>query len=246
MTDIHTHVLFNIDDGPETLEDSIALLKSCKEAGINTVVSTSHYYSARVELDVYTGRRERRINSVKEELEKENIDIKILTASEVHLTEVLYNLKDITPLCVEGTKHILLEIPYSLKKLEVALRAVETLISYFNINPIIAHIERYDFSGVSTKKAADRFRELGCLIQIDAEALVSESWLTKKKMLGLIKTGRVDFVASDCHGAHRPQNLHLAYEYIQKKIGKQFVDRLKENTHLMLENIPAEDIFGRY
>lgn len=246
MTDIHTHVLFNIDDGPETIEESIALLKSCKEAGIKEVVSTSHYYSARVELDVFTGRRERRINSVKEALEKEKVDIKIVTASEVHMTEVLYNLKDITPLCIEGTKYILLEIPYSTKNFDTALRAVETLISYFNIYPIIAHIERYNFSGVSTKKAADKLRELGCLIQIDAEALVSDSWFTKKKMLSLIKSGRVDFVASDCHGAHRPQNLHLAYEYIQKKIGKLFVDRLKENTHLMLENIPAEDIFGRY
>ena len=105
MTDIHTHVLFNIDDGPETLEESIQLLKSCKEAGINTVVSTSHYYSARVEMDVFTGRRERRIKSVKEALENDKIDINLLTASEVHMTDVLYNLKDIMPLCIEGICH---------------------------------------------------------------------------------------------------------------------------------------------
>ena len=42
MIDLHCHVLPGIDDGPETIEGSVALARSALAAGIGTLVATPH------------------------------------------------------------------------------------------------------------------------------------------------------------------------------------------------------------
>ena len=43
MIDIHTHLLFGVDDGPETFEESIAMLEHAKAQGIDAMILTPHY-----------------------------------------------------------------------------------------------------------------------------------------------------------------------------------------------------------
>ena len=42
MIDIHSHIIFGVDDGPSTIEESLALLKEAFSQGVRTIVSTSH------------------------------------------------------------------------------------------------------------------------------------------------------------------------------------------------------------
>ena len=42
MIDIHSHIVFDVDDGPKSIEDSRALLKEAYAQGARTIVSTSH------------------------------------------------------------------------------------------------------------------------------------------------------------------------------------------------------------
>ena len=43
MTDIHCHLLFGVDDGPETMEESARMLRYAKEQGIRRIIATPHY-----------------------------------------------------------------------------------------------------------------------------------------------------------------------------------------------------------
>ena len=45
MIDIHNHILFGVDDGAKSLEESLKMLRIAKEQGINTVYATPHFYS---------------------------------------------------------------------------------------------------------------------------------------------------------------------------------------------------------
>ena len=43
MTDIHSHILYNLDDGSSSLEESIELLKKLEKSGFKHVILTPHY-----------------------------------------------------------------------------------------------------------------------------------------------------------------------------------------------------------
>ena len=43
MTDIHSHIIFDVDDGSSSVEESIELLKGLKSVGFDNVIMTPHY-----------------------------------------------------------------------------------------------------------------------------------------------------------------------------------------------------------
>lgn len=45
MTDIHSHILFGVDDGSDSVEESILILKKLKSVGFDKVILTPHFYS---------------------------------------------------------------------------------------------------------------------------------------------------------------------------------------------------------
>ena len=229
MTDIHAHILPRFDDGPQSLDESAELVKSCTDKGIGVIVSTSHYYSSRMPYEEFADRRKRRIAELETELEKKNIDVKIIPAAEVNISDILLNLGDISGLCFGNSRYILLEIPHEASDFEKYFGIIERIVSYYNVIPVIAHIERYRFF-LSCPKNIDRLKEIGCLIQIDAQALKERSFFKKRKILSFIKNGKADIIASDCHGGDRPQNLPEAYEIISKSIGERYVGILKQNA----------------
>ena len=44
MIDIHSHILFNIDDGAETLEDSVKLCRDAADNGVKLITATPHFF----------------------------------------------------------------------------------------------------------------------------------------------------------------------------------------------------------
>ena len=42
LIDIHSHIIFGVDDGPQTIEDSRNLLMDAYNQGVRTIVATSH------------------------------------------------------------------------------------------------------------------------------------------------------------------------------------------------------------
>ena len=50
MLDIHTHILPGIDDGSQSIEESIAMLGKLAEQGVDTVIATPHFYIDRMNM----------------------------------------------------------------------------------------------------------------------------------------------------------------------------------------------------
>lgn len=243
MIDIHSHILSRFDDGPESIEESIKLLESCRDAGITTMCSTSHYYSSHMAYDEFTERRFRRIDELKKAAAGNGIDVKIVCAAEVNMTPILLNLSNVRELCYDGTSYILLEIPHSETDFDAQCTLIDKIVSYYNVKPIIAHVERYGFL-IKNFGNLEQLRRMGCLIQIDADSLLKGGLLQKLAVIKLIKKGLADFVASDCHGKTRYQNLAEAYSVIEAKVGQDAVRKFKENAEMMLKNLNTEEICG--
>ena len=139
MIDIHTHLLFDVDDGSKSLEQSIQYLKEIQKIGMNKVVCTPH---------IKSGNRERALKIVnhfkvlREEAKKLEIDLylgnEIMYSNE---TVDLLNHKKITT--INHSKYVLVEFKRNESmEFDQILLFLEGLIEngYF---PILAHPELY-------------------------------------------------------------------------------------------------------
>ena len=230
MTDIHSHILHGTDDGPETLEESIALLKVLESTGVNRIAATSHYYSAVEALEEFTALRSLRIAELKESLKNEGMKIEIIPGAEVLMDRLILNSKDIRGLCYNGGRHILLEIPHEDADYGEYAGIIERIMSYYNVIPVVAHVERYPYFSRCVKNV-EYLKDMGCMIQLDAQCFF-DSFRIKHFGYTLLKKGLADVIASDCHDLDlRVPNLHAAYDAVEKKMGKDTVELLKANAN---------------
>ena len=54
IADIHTHILYGVDDGAKTIDDSIELLKEEIKQGVSLIFFTPHFYYGHNYYDVNT------------------------------------------------------------------------------------------------------------------------------------------------------------------------------------------------
>ena len=74
MTDIHSHILFNVDDGSRNLEESIELLKKMHEIGFKNVILTPHYIEGS-EYKCENKEKRKQLKKIQSELKKQNINL---------------------------------------------------------------------------------------------------------------------------------------------------------------------------
>lgn len=227
MIDLHTHILPGIDDGARDREESLLLIDNLYDQGIDAVVCTPHYYPFETALDDFVYKREKAMGYMGK------VKTKLIPASETYLHEYLFNYNSLTPLTVGNTKYLLLELPFNKKWDDGIYEAIEKLIIYFNIIPIIAHIERYP---AAKKRNIKRLKGLGCIMQLNTSSLLDKK--LRRRTLSLIKSGMIDVLGSDCHNMDkRPPKYSEAVEYIRKKLGSQYMDKFIKHAEMIIEGL---------
>ena len=84
MIDVHSHIVFDVDDGPKTLEESLDLIGESYAQGVRTIVSTSHRRKGMFETPedkIFTN-----FSKVKEEAEALYPDLTICYGGELYYT----------------------------------------------------------------------------------------------------------------------------------------------------------------
>lgn len=233
MTDIHSHILHKTDDGPAELSGSIELIRNLAETGVKRVAATSHYYSALMSWEEFAENRDQRIAEIEEQLKKESISVEIFPGAEVLIDRLILNQKNMRALCYNGGRYILLEIPHIDSDYGEYVRLIEKIMSYYNVIPVVAHVERYPYFSRCIKNV-QYLKDMGCVVQLDAQCFF-DSFRMKHFGYTLLRKGLADVVGSDCHNlTSRCPNLHSAYEVIGKKMGSDTVDFLKENAEMIV------------
>lgn len=235
MIDIHCHILPNVDDGSESLEESIAMAKIAESEGITRIVNTSHCH-----FDF----KYKKGNELKLELEKfnqalkeENINIEVLLGNELYYTsDLIERFNELDFFSMNNSKYILMEFsPINFPK------NIEDVIYEIKIRgyiPIIAHAERYKQVQEDVNIVLDCIKE-GALIQVNASSILGKNGEkaedTSKKLLD---NNMVHFVATDAHSSNRRRPLIKdSYNYILKNYGKEVSEKLFiENPTAVIEN----------
>jgi protein-tyrosine phosphatase len=228
MIDWHSHILPKMDDGSQSVEESLALLRMQSEQGVEVVIATPHYYADEEPLDDFLVRRTHSFRVLQEKLPPECP--KILLGAEVRYYPGISMMENIKKLCVEGTFLLLLEMPFS-EWTEYTVREVLKLSHSCGVTVILAHIERY--LSFQNKEVWTRFRDSGILMQVNASFFLQFS--TKRKALGLLKNAKVHFLGSDCHNTDsRSPRIGEALNLICKKFGDCFVEQMQDFGYSLL------------
>ncbi|PHS12310.1 MAG: capsule biosynthesis protein CapC [Kangiella sp.] len=231
MIDIHSHLIPNIDDGSDTLEESLTLLKMAADDGITRMVLTPHIHLGR-----YINTRtsiQFEYTKLKRAVADKGINIELAFAAEVRLDSEIIALveeKDI-PLFgpYDNKQYLLLELPHGHIPVGTT-RLIEYLIS-LNIVPIIAHPERNRELLKAPVKITQIARS-GCLFQITAGSIVGK-FGAKCEALAIeyLEQGFAFAVATDAHNVkHRPPILSDARRRVVKLLGESIAQDLFYNN----------------
>lgn len=141
MIDIHSHILFGVDDGAAGLGDSLALARIYEEAGYRQVVATPHAELDSLPVQNYGRSIRVGVDRLNQHLDKHHVAVKVLTGMEVGLDPQLPEMvAQAGILTLADTKYLLVETPFS--RLPLNWWEIVFLLASGGITVIFAHPER--------------------------------------------------------------------------------------------------------
>lgn len=211
MIDLHFHAIPGIDDGPATIEDSLALCEAAREAGTQTIVATSHInwdYPAIDAVVIHTG-----LAGLNRAVKEASIDVRLRPGAEMALSR-LADLSDaeIGVLRLGGGPYVLVECPHQ-SGAEVGILDAVRGFAKRGHRIVLAHPER----SPTFRKHPRMLTELvadGMLSCITARALTGDYGLSARAYAWeILEEGLVHAIASDAHDvARRPPDLRPTLE----------------------------------
>lgn len=213
MIDIHSHVVYGVDDGSPDLETSLKMLSAMSAIGTDSVVCTPHYrkpYNKPVELI------KENFKALKDAAAERGIPVQLYLGQEIYCKADEYKqlLKSGKVLTINQGKFVLLEFDFN-NYIDIADVVYE--VRTMGLTPIVAHVERYPYVTVDD---VYEIKRSGGLIQVNADSVIGKcGHVVKKFVKRLFNDGFVDFVASDLHPS-RVDTLGQAYRYVKKKFGE--------------------------
>lgn len=215
--DFHSHLLFGIDDGARTFEDTLSLTKAMIDFGVKQFITTPHIIQ-----HVWENNSEI-INAKKEEvvslLKENNIHLPFKAAAEYLMDDHFVKLFQSGPLLTLKDNYVLVEMSY----INAPIQLYDILfdLQVAGYKPVLAHPERYVFYHKNFAEYT-KLKKSGCLFQLNILSTVGyygEGVFTTAKKL--LESGMIDYVGSDVH-----HSKHI--ESFGKKVDIKDLTPLKE------------------
>lgn len=234
-TDIHCHILFGVDDGAQTIEESESMIAAAREEGIRTIYLTPHYIYGENDYDPKLLREH--FDQLQQRCGERFDDVTLYLGNEILYTPgVIEALERGEALPLGSSRYVLVEFRTG-EAYTTIYEGLKNLIEA-GYSPIIAHVERYD----ALYKKLDRIEDLiylGAYIQVNCRSILGSrvhrtaAWVGK-----LLKNRYVHFVADDCHNTdERCPLMETAAEKLKQKIDAEDVERiLYFNPQRLLED----------
>ncbi len=237
MYDLHCHILFGVDDGADSAEESIRMARIACESGTKGIAATPHCNISEFNRNEWTAEFTRKIIMLNSTLAELDIPVKIYPGQEIFCGEdVTALLKSGKLLTVNGSRYVLVEFDFG-EYSDTVYSKLGEIISAGYV-PIVAHPERYGFVQ-EDKDAPLRMKKMGCLLQLNKGSIKGGfgrgAYMSSSAML---ENGLADIVASDAHGPFvRTPFLADAHEFISERFSSEYADILfKSNPKKILKN----------
>jgi protein-tyrosine phosphatase len=231
VIDLHFHLLPGIDDGPQDLDDAVALARAAASAGVDTIVATPHVSWEWENSPRTIAESVRRMDA---QLAQLAIRVRVRAGAEIALTRAI-ELSDaeLRRLTLGGGPWLLIEPPHIL-----AAVGIEGLLAHLQQRGhriVLAHVERCP-AFIDDIEMLDRLVQGGVLASITAGSLVGRFGGTVERFAHrLVTSGLIHNVASDAHDCDR-RAPGLSLELASAGLGEQ--------AAWLTEDVPAAILAG--
>ena len=203
FVDFHAHIIPHADHGSTSTDVSIMQLQLALKHGIKRIVATPHFYPHMESAEAFLNRRNA---CYKRLVERYTYDApEVILGAEVLICDNIEQMPGLDTLCIEGTKAILLELPFTDFSDNYVYSVKELINQGYTV--ILAHADRYDPDNI------DRLLSVGAHIQLNADAL--SKLFVPKRIKKWLSGGNVYAIGSDIHGVDK-----RAYTRFNRAISK--------------------------
>ncbi len=222
-TDMHSHLIPGIDDGSQTMDETIAMLAKFESLGYSKVITTPHIMS-----DSYPNTPEiilAGLEKVRNEMHQLGMKIQLEAAAEYYFDETLIPLIKNKELLTFGDNYVLIEFGFHTPPQYVDQVFFDLKTMGYRV--VVAHFERYMYYLGKIDQAIE-WREKGINIQLNLNSLSGNYGpAIKKQAEALIDAQAIDFVGTDCH---RIEHLMLLEDSVNSKYFKKLGQIPLKNT----------------
>ncbi|PTI34309.1 capsular biosynthesis protein, partial [Mammaliicoccus vitulinus] len=110
MIDIHNHVLVGVDDGPQSLDETIALLKQARAQGIKGIVVTPHHLHPRYDNTFETVLKG--IDELNNIEEIAQLNLQLYPGQEIRITDKIFEeIEQQRIYGINKSRYLLIELP---------------------------------------------------------------------------------------------------------------------------------------
>ncbi len=188
--DFHAHILPRCDHGSDSWRTSRQQLKLAREAGVEVICATSHFYGHHTSVEHFLEKRQRCYEDLMAHAPKGSP--RVLLGAEVLAFEGIERLPGLAKLRLQGTKMLLLEMPFT-RWSDGLLESVEALSEDERFRIVLAHVDRYD------RRAVEQLFELNYVRgQLNVDNLKKR--FGKRYLREWAQEGLIVAVGSDIHG----------------------------------------------
>lgn len=235
MIDIHAHILPGVDDGAQTLEESMKLIEQAVKEGITDIIATPHAYNPHY--DVSKSVVLEKMELLNAEIKKQNLSINIHSGQEIRVQDsTIEKLASGEALTLADSKYVLIELPTA-NIPAYTVQIIQGILSLDKV-PLIAHPERNRAIAEKPSRLLKLINH-GALAQITAGSLAGHFGRNIQKLsLQLVDANLVHTYGSDVHNPKtRPFLFDAGLRYLEKHKRLDAVDILLENNARIVENI---------
>lgn len=223
ITDFHSHILPNVDDGSASVEESIAMLRREAEQGIRRVIATPHFYPRHDSPERFLARRTAAESALRDAMAEYDDLPQVICGAEVYYFPGISECEALRELTIGGKKCILIEMPPVpwTKNMYSELEAIQ---AKWALTPIVAHIDRY-LGVLNTHGIPQQLEQLPVLVQANASFFLRSG--TRGRALRMLKQDQIHLLGSDCHNmTSRPPNLDKALQVIGRHLPPETLERV--------------------
>lgn len=238
MIDLHCHILPELDDGSESLGESLAMADMAARHGIRHIVATPHCTTGSAR-DVISG-----VNLLREYLQEARIPVQLYPGMEIFGTyDTARLLQKKQLLTLNGSRYPLIEFSFHTEgeeETEILQSVIEA-----GFTPLVAHPERYDYI-CRRPELVNHWKQMGCLFQVNRGSLLGRYGYEAQQMgMELVQRGFATVIATDAHSitrrTPRARDVYeLLFHFVSSAAAEVLMKRNPERI-LLDQSLPPEE-----